>query len=138
MLKATNLSIFYFLGTFFLLLAFLTNCLLSITISLINSNDKKVSLSYYFCFSQWCGGFELGTDACVDHAGQADQCSCVEVTNGSVYLFRVNLTARTQREQSVWLGWPGPPPIMSKIHILPKVKGCFDNIHSHTDFFFYI
>ncbi|KAK3762846.1 hypothetical protein RRG08_014171 [Elysia crispata] len=71
---------------------------------------------------KWCDGFELGTDACVDHAGQADQCSCVEVTNGSVYRFRLNLTARTQSEQSVWLEWPGPPPIMSKIHVLPKVK----------------
>ena len=114
------------LDTFFLFLAFLNTCTL------------KVNILNYFTvfFFQLCNGFDINTNACTDRKDEKNQCSCVEVIKDRVYRISFNGTAGDiLGGRSVWLEWSGPPDILSIKHTLPEIKGWFEIINSHADFY---
>ncbi|RUS70256.1 hypothetical protein EGW08_021986 [Elysia chlorotica] len=70
-----------------------------------------------------CNVFEVVTPFCQDKLGVPFQCSCFELTAGDHYRTEFNMTALVDfSKESVWLQWPGPPPINSVNTTLPEIR----------------
>ncbi|RUS72751.1 hypothetical protein EGW08_019486 [Elysia chlorotica] len=82
-----------------------------------------------------CNVFEVVNPICQDKLGVPFQCSCFELTAGSHYRTEFNMTALVDfSRESVWLQWPGPPPINSENTTLPEIRDACPATGKDRDF----